>query len=151
MSKSNTEQNELWKEANRLYNKKEHTQDGRDLQMESFLIVRRSSLPSTGKSAEEILDEALKNGGCVSEFERHFPNTYRAAIKAMHSFRNQSPEAQERFKKPTDEQIIKSAILFNDGNIDKKKLSDMVALAEFIINRLHENGDILIPSSTETK
>lgn len=35
------DENELWKEANKLYNLKEHTQDGRDLQMKNFKILKR--------------------------------------------------------------------------------------------------------------
>lgn len=34
-------QNEMWVEANRLYNLKEHTQDGRDLQMDKFIIIKK--------------------------------------------------------------------------------------------------------------
>lgn len=63
--------------------------------------------------------------------------------------KEQSGEQQERFKKPTDQQVVKAAILFNDGLIDKKQLSNMVALADFIIDRLYENGDMTIPSSKE--
>lgn len=35
------DENELWKEANRIYNTKNNTQDGRDLQMKNFKITRR--------------------------------------------------------------------------------------------------------------
>jgi hypothetical protein len=55
----------------------------------------------------------------------------------------------ERFIKPTDKQLIEFAILFNDGVVDHKKLADMVGYAEFLIDRLHENGDVLIKSSKE--
>ena len=56
---------------------------------------------------------------------------------------------KERFKKPETKQLIDMAILFNEGVLDKEKLSNMLAYAELIIDRLHENGDILIPSSFE--
>ena len=55
----------------------------------------------------------------------------------------------ERFKMPTDEQIINIAIIFNHGVIDKHKLSDMVSMCQFVIDRLYENGDILKPSKKE--
>lgn len=44
LSEKNTQedQNDLWKEANKLYNTKNHTQDGRDLQMKHFEIKRRT-------------------------------------------------------------------------------------------------------------
>jgi len=58
-------------------------------------------------------------------------------------------EKPERFKMPEPDQIINMAILFNDGKLEKEKLSDMVAMADLIIDRLYENGDILIPSSKE--
>jgi hypothetical protein len=54
-------------------------------------------------------------------------------------------------KKPTDEQLIKIAIMFNDGQIEAKKLADMVAMTEFILNRLFENGDVMIPAKSETE
>lgn len=56
---------------------------------------------------------------------------------------------QERFTKPTDDQLVKAAILFNDGKMEPQKLSDMVALCEWVIDRLYENGDVTIPSSKE--
>jgi len=39
--KGETDQNQLWIEAIRLYNLKEHTQDGRDLIMKNFTINRK--------------------------------------------------------------------------------------------------------------
>lgn len=57
--------------------------------------------------------------------------------------------AKERFTMPTDTQIVQSAILFNGGKIEPKKLADMFALVDFIIPRLYENGDITVPASTE--
>lgn len=58
---------------------------------------------------------------------------------------------EERFIKPTDKQLIDTAIVFNDGKIEPQKLGDMVAMCEFIINRLYENGDMTIPASNEEK
>jgi hypothetical protein len=58
-------------------------------------------------------------------------------------------QAVERFKFPTDKQIIDFAIVFNDGKIEKEKLADMVAMCEMILHRLHENGDVTIPSKNE--
>ena len=54
-----------------------------------------------------------------------------------------------RFKLPSDQQIIKLAILFNHGNMDKEILINMVSLVDFIIDRLYENGDVSKPSSKE--
>jgi len=56
---------------------------------------------------------------------------------------------KERFIKPTDKQYVEIAILFNDGKMQKSKLRDMVAMAEFIVNRLYENGNAMIKSSIE--
>ena len=55
----------------------------------------------------------------------------------------------ERFKRPTDEQIIKTALIFNDGRLDAEELTDMVSMCMFVVDRLYENGDIMIPSSKE--
>jgi hypothetical protein len=57
--------------------------------------------------------------------------------------------AKERFTRPTDKQVVGMALLVNDGKIEKEKLTDMVALADMIIDRLYENGSITIPSSKE--
>ena len=55
----------------------------------------------------------------------------------------------ERFKMPTDQQFVEMAVLFNDGKLEPEKLADMIALAEFMIDRLYENGDVLIPTAKE--
>lgn len=57
----------------------------------------------------------------------------------------------ERFKMPNDRQIIGLAILYNDGKVDKKQITNMVAMCQYVLDRLYENGDILIPSSKEPK
>ena len=54
-----------------------------------------------------------------------------------------------RFQLPSDEQLINTAILFNDGNLESEKLSDMVGMCRFVIDRLYDNGDIMKPSSKE--
>jgi len=55
----------------------------------------------------------------------------------------------ERFKMPSDKEIIEIAILFNDGKIQKKKLADMIGMCQFVLDRLYENNDIKKPSSKE--
>jgi hypothetical protein len=56
----------------------------------------------------------------------------------------------EKWKRPTDKQVIDICILFNDGKLEAEKLADMVAPIDFILDRLFENGDVTIPSSKET-
>lgn len=56
---------------------------------------------------------------------------------------------KEKFIMPTYEQIIELAILFNDGKAEIDKISDMASMSKFILDRLYENGNILIPSSKE--
>lgn len=56
-----------------------------------------------------------------------------------------------KFKMPSEEQIIHFALVFNDGKVQPEKLADMVGMCNLIIDRLYENGDILIPSSKEKK
>ncbi len=58
-------------------------------------------------------------------------------------------ENKGRFIRPTGEQLVEVAILFNRGIVDKERLVDMVGMCEFIIDRLHENGDMKIPTSLE--
>lgn len=66
---------------------------------------------------------------------------------------NASPKGkeEERFKMPTDKQVVDFAIVFNDGKMERKKLADMVGFLQMIVDRLYENGDILIPSSKENQ
>ena len=61
--------------------------------------------------------------------------------------------AQETFKMPTDKQLVDIAILFSQdkGIINKVELANMIAMSEFILNRLHENKDVMIPSTIESK
>ena len=40
--------------------------------------------------------------------------------------------------------------MFNNGKIQPKRLADMVAMAELIIDRLYENGDVLVRCSKES-
>lgn len=62
---------------------------------------------------------------------------------------NTEIKRRERFTKPTDEQLINAAILFNNGKMEPEKLSDMVALCEWVVDRLYENGDITMPAIKE--
>ncbi len=64
-------------------------------------------------------------------------------IKVVHE------DFPQRFTMPTDEQLIKFALIFNDGKLDAEELANMTGMAQFILDRLHENGDIMIPSSKE--
>lgn len=56
---------------------------------------------------------------------------------------------EERFKMPTDKQLIDMAIVFNNGKLDREKLADMVGMCQLVLNRLSESGDFLTPSSFE--
>lgn len=55
-----------------------------------------------------------------------------------------------RFKMPTGEQLVATAIIFNEGKVDKDSLVNMVGMCLFVLDRLYENNDIMIPSSKET-
>jgi hypothetical protein len=58
---------------------------------------------------------------------------------------------EERFTMPTDKQLIDIAVLFNDGVLDREKLTDMVSMCQLILDRLHEHGTIEKPSSKENE
>lgn len=58
---------------------------------------------------------------------------------------------RERFIKPTDQQLIEIAILFNDGKLEQEKLADMLAMGQFIAARLYENGTVMLPTEEELK
>jgi len=70
-------------------------------------------------------------------------------VSGIQSDNGKLPIPHVRFQLPSDQQIVELAILFNDGNIDKEILTKMVSLADFIIDRLYENGDVSKPSSKE--
>ena len=53
-----------------------------------------------------------------------------------------------RFTKPSNKELIEIGLLFNDGKLDEN-LAGMLAMCEFVIDRLYENGDIRKPSSKE--
>lgn len=56
---------------------------------------------------------------------------------------------QSKFKLPTGQQLAEIALLFNEGKLERKKLIDMVAMCQFVVDRLYENGDVLKASSKE--
>ena len=56
---------------------------------------------------------------------------------------------EPRFTKPSSDDLIGIALLFNDGVFDEEKIVPMVAMGQFIIDRLYENGDVKIPSINE--
>ena len=60
-----------------------------------------------------------------------------------------SDNTQERFKKPTGQQMVEFALIFNDGKVERKKLADMVGYCQMVIDRLYDNGDIMIKSQQE--
>lgn len=62
-----------------------------------------------------------------------------------------SADEKERFKMPTDKQIIDIAILFSQDNgvINKIELTNIVSAAQFILDRLFENNDVMKPSTKE--
>lgn len=55
-----------------------------------------------------------------------------------------------RFTMPSATQLIELSILMNDGKVEPEKLTDIVAMCDLILNRLHENGEITIPAKKET-
>jgi hypothetical protein len=74
---------------------------------------------------------------------------YEKLVSGIQSENGKLPIPHVRFQLPSDQQIVELAILFNDGNIDKEILTKMVSLADFIIDRLYENGDVSKPCSKE--
>jgi hypothetical protein len=69
-------------------------------------------------------------------------------LKEFQSIHPQSSE-RERFKMPTDKDLVGIALLFNNGKIQKRKLADMIGMCQFVLDRLYENNDVLRKSSKE--
>lgn len=95
------------------------------------------------KNLKAIISDC-KDGDSVNNVEL----TLREAEQILSALTEQAGKP-DRFKVPTDKQIIDIAILFNDGLLDRAKVPDMVAMCQFVIDRLYENGDVLIPSIKE--
>lgn len=94
--------------------------------------------PEDAKGLNESLLKATKLMQDTNDLLRSYPK------------REQGKEArEERFKMPTDKQVVDFAVVFNDGKIEQKKLADMVGFLTMVMDRLYENGDILEPSSKE--
>lgn len=91
-----------------------------------------SSIKTNRANIQSIADTGIISGSLLVDIE-----------KIMEQYKG------ERFKKPTDEQIVKAAIVFTDGDLEQDRLVDMVSMCCFIIDRLYENGDIMIKSSKE--
>lgn len=107
---------------------------------------------NAGKDSESFnaqlarkIEEGVKSYPAEMSFARHFENLL---IKQDWGS-SPTSENTERFQMPTDDQLIKMAILFNDSKAEPEKLSNMVAMCTLIIDRLYENGDILIPTLKE--
>jgi hypothetical protein len=83
------------------------------------------------------------------DINKHFRSCAFNEIKWYRSQIKATPQVSERFKRPEDKEIVEIALLFNDGKLQKSKLRDMVAMADFIIDRLYENGDVMKKSSKE--
>lgn len=58
-------------------------------------------------------------------------------------------ESGERFTKPTDEEIIEAAILFNEGKLEIDELTSIVGCCEYLIERLYDNGTVKERSQRE--
>ncbi len=56
---------------------------------------------------------------------------------------------KERFIMPTDKEMIEIGIMFLGGNKDVDKLTNIVSVLTFILDRLYENGSIELPSCKE--
>jgi hypothetical protein len=70
-------QNDLWIEANSLYSKKEHTQDGRDLQMENFVInCKTTGAPVVPVEPNDLVASVRQDsiGCCDAPFDSNNSN-----------------------------------------------------------------------------
>lgn len=57
----------------------------------------------------------------------------------------------KKFKKPTNRQLVDIATIFceDNGMINQSELVNSVGTADFIVDRLYDNGDVMIPSNKE--
>lgn len=104
-----------------------------------------------GDNWDKIVNRANQFASQYTENETEQTKVYGIyKVAAEFGYHLASPvAASPRFELPTDKQVVGIAILFNDGRIDHSKLADMVGMCQFVIDRLYENGNIIIPSSKE--
>lgn len=101
------------------------------------------------------LVDMLSNGDTILEGQEEIANIIEQIFFDMDAWDIslkpvEIPEiTDERFKMPTDKQLVEIALLFNDGKLQKSKLRDMIAMCEFVLDRLYENNDVTKPSSKE--
>ena len=97
------------------------------------------------QTAKEFL-ESKKIFGSYIVADENAPENYHRLSELLDEYRNQS-----RWIMPTDKQLIEIAILFSEekGVVNKLELANMVAMAQFILNRLAENNDVMIPAKSE--
>lgn len=92
----------------------------------------------------EYLKQAIENCGYAGNFDNLLDyakiNVIEEHIKLIKN---------PRFIKPSSEELIATALLFNDGKYEEEKLGCMLAMCEFVVDRLYENGNIKKPSSKE--
>jgi hypothetical protein len=118
--------------------------------MEDKNYRRIVAYPIEGKEMPESIKSKLEE--YASQYsERDIEMIEKGVSIAIELAAQPNAGKQERFKMPTDKNIVDFALVFNDGKIEHEKLADMVAMCQFIIDRLYENGDILIPSSKENE
>ena len=96
------------------------------------------------KTAVEVLKEELTES--MVELLVDTPHFEEFVIDAIVNYHDQF---QAKFEMPTDNQLIKVAILFNDGKVDMAQLTNMVSMCQFVVDRLFENGNVMVPSSKE--
>lgn len=118
-----------------------------------------------GKSSPEDRDDWCKNSdGCKLSHFKHFARIIIPKNADIKRFGNPSEgelehreveesEDSERFKKPTSDEVVQFALLFQteagENPINREVLIEMVGFASMVIDRLYENGDITKPSSKE--
>lgn len=96
------------------------------------------------KTAWEYLESLSFQEGDVQTLE-----VAKRAIENIDKiFKNEQTKV-ERFIKPTDDQIVKFAIVFNEGKIEEQKLADLVGFCSLVVNRLYDRGVINKKSDEE--
>ncbi len=100
-------------------------------------------------NGDKVSDEEIMNEEHREISKSHGESFVRGAKWVRSKLTPTNSIDREAFEMPTDKQLIEIAILFNDGKIEEQKLADMVGMANFILDRLHENGNIKTKSKKE--
>lgn len=76
---------------------------------------------------------------------------YKQAVERRAAYIEGRKKTGIKLNIPTNKQLTEIALLFNEGVIDIPKLTDMIAMTQYVLDRLNDNNDVMKKSLQELK